>query len=190
MRRINSVLLALTLVWASAAGAQQRMAEGRGGPLAPLLRGIELTADQKQRIQAIVEQHRPAGPPEGMRGGRGGPGRGDTLGVGRQGRRGGPPGDSTFRRRPGMGDSTQAGRRPGRPDGGPMRGDTAEMRGRREQMEAQRVEMIAQVRTVLTSAQRQQFDLNVQEMAQRRQGGPGRSGRVLRPESNVLRRGR
>ena len=41
-------------------------------------------------------------------------------------------------------------------------------------MEAQRNELLTRVRSILTNAQRQQFDLNLQEMEQRR----GQRGRV------------
>ena len=187
MRRINGVLLALSLVSVASATAQrtsepprgERPMGRRGGPgdfLGAALRGIELTTAQQEQIVALRQQYGP--PVDAMRGRFA---RGDTLGRGD--RQGPPRGDSARagrRPRPAIGDSVRAGRRPPRgdsiqgnrpprPDGFPMRGDTAEMRERRAQMEAQRNELLTRVRSILTSAQKQQFDLNLREMEQRRE---------------------
>ena len=45
-------------------GGRGRMM-GPGGPFA-VLRGLNLTDDQRQQIKAILDQNRPAGPPQGM----------------------------------------------------------------------------------------------------------------------------
>ena len=186
MRRINGVLLALSLVSVAGATAQragepprgERPMGRRGGPgdfLGTALRGIELSMAQQQQILALRQQYGP--PVDAMRGrfergdslGRGdrqGPPRGDSARAGRRAR---PAGGDSVRagRRPTRGDSIQ-GNRPPRPAGFPMRADTAEMRERRAQMEAQRNELLTRVRSILTNAQRQQFDLNLQEMRERR----------------------
>src|SRR5687768_3129823 len=103
MRRINGLVLALTLVTATAATAPQsgqppqrgeRQSMGRrGGPgdfIGAALRGIELTATQKDQLVALRQEYGPRG--EALRGGDGRE-RGDSL---RRGPRpqGPPRGDS------------------------------------------------------------------------------------------------
>jgi Spy/CpxP family protein refolding chaperone len=191
MRRINGVLLALSLVSVTGATAQrtgepphgERPMGRRGGPgdfVGAALRGIELSPAQQQQILALRQQYGP--PVEALRGRFE---RGDSLGRGD--RQGPPRGDragAVRRPRPPVGDSARVGRRPprdsiqgnrpGRPDGLPLRGDTAEWGEMRAQMEAQRNELLTRVRSVLTAPQRQQFDQNLQEMQQRREGRPVR----------------
>ena len=123
MRRINGVLLALSLVSVAGATAQragepprgERPMGRRGGPgdfLGTALRGIELSMAQQQQILALRQQYGP--PVDAMRGRFE---RGDSLGRGD--RQGPPRGDSARagrRARPAGGDSVRAGRRPTRGD--------------------------------------------------------------------------
>jgi hypothetical protein len=193
MRAFQVVLLALTLGSASAVSAQQsepnrkprgerpglEQQGGRPDFLAGLLRGIELSAAQQERVIALREQYRPAGP--GMRGAPGGRERGDSARA-RGGQR--PEGRSA------RGDSMRA-QRGVRPEGRPERRDTAQMRQNREQgrarMEAQREQMTSELRAILTPAQRPQFDQNLQQMKARFEQGAARRPRGGSAAPNGLR---
>jgi Spy/CpxP family protein refolding chaperone len=180
--RIAGAALALTLVVAGSVTAQGRgeqrqraqlERQGRGGPggFRELLRGIELTSQQQTRVQAVLEQNRPPRPQQDeARAGQ----RAEGARAGQRVRRGGPPVDAETRAR------IEAARE---------RGDTATVReimqAQRKQMEANRERTIQQVRQILTSEQRAQFDRNVQEMNQRSQNGRGRGPNGTQQKPNA-----
>jgi Spy/CpxP family protein refolding chaperone len=72
MKRLMIVLVLAAAIAAPAAaqapqarGGRGRMMMGRGGPLA-VLRGLNLTDDQRQQVKAILDQNRPADPSGAM----------------------------------------------------------------------------------------------------------------------------
>lgn len=208
MRRFPIVLLALALGTASAASAQQprqnppprgeranrEQQARRPDFFAAALRGIELSAAQREQLDAVRKQYRPAGRP-GLRG-AGARERGDSAWT-----RGQRP-DRQERA-----DSVRA-RRGQRSEGRPARSDTAQIRERREQlrarMDAHREQMIADVRALLTPAQRPQFEQNLQQLQQRleqraarhpagrtaaRNGGTERHGKAAQNDGTERRHG-
>jgi Spy/CpxP family protein refolding chaperone len=157
MRRFQIALIGLMLGSAATVSAQQpqnprgdrERQEQRGGRpdfFADALRGINLSTAQQQQLARLREQYQPMGGPRG------------------RGMRRGERGDSARVRRP-------EGARP-------ERRDTAEFRQNREEararMEARREQMITDLRAILTPAQREQFNQNLQELQQRFQQGERR----------------
>jgi hypothetical protein len=143
---ITGLGMALSLGGASVASAQSAarperphagqqdssLRRGRGGPGGMLLKGINLTADQKAKVTAIHERQRAQFDAQRKANG------------------------------------AQA--RPER-----QRGDTTGFGARRAQMEQRRTAQVAELRTILNSDQRVQFDKNVAEMKSRIAKG-GRDG--------------
>jgi hypothetical protein len=183
---------AMSVLSASAVIAQQGRGQGQGqrpargermegrGPMGRLLEGITLSAAQQERVDAILEAHRPEAGRMGPVGfGRGM--RGDSAAM-RQRREQGPPAardTAEMRRRREQrqerGDTIAGeGRRGGRPPVDPAR---------MEQMRAEREAMIREVRAVLTPAQRPVFDTNVAAMEKRFEDGPRGGGRGERGQA-------
>jgi Spy/CpxP family protein refolding chaperone len=171
MRRTMMIVLAgvLSAATASAGAAQQGGQRGDraqpGQPMARLFEGIELTANQQERVAEILAEHREeAGRP--------------AMGRGRD------RGDSAEARLPRRPQPDSAGVRPRtdrpRPDSAAIAELRAERGERMAEMREERLEVIAELRAVLRDDQLQTFDANAAALEKAFENGPrrGRGGRT------------